>query len=94
MSDIRIQFTLSGEDADAFTKLLVQYVSNLGRPIPCSRLAKEAIMKYVHKQLADGRDAAQGTGIEASSDIESGKAGTDAHRATHAALEAMVADWE
>ena len=93
MSDIRIQFTLSGEDADAFTKLLVQYVSNLGRPIPCSRLAKEATMKYVLGQL-DVRRAAQGTGIKASSDIESGKAGTDHQGADTAALEATLADWE
>ena len=58
MSDIRIQFTLSGADAAAFTELLVQCTSKLGKAIPCSRLAKEATMKYVHKQLADGRVAA------------------------------------
>lgn len=63
MSDIRIQFTLSGADAAAFTELLVQCTSKLGKAIPCSRLAKEATMKYVQKQLADGRAAAHGTGI-------------------------------
>ena len=50
-------------------------------------------MKYVLGQL-DGRRAAQGTGIKASSDIESGKAGTGQQSAATAALEAMVADWE